>query len=256
MPGTKKGDKLRKYIDEMLTLYGPWIDKYRGPVPRKKIAMRIWIESRGNPWSQTKDNYLHERGLTSIPKWAGAELGGDPCGDPEWSICATAWMDNQRRQKMIKGPGYWSSWISRAPSVQQSIFIGACGSTNCQKVALMCKHTACHKQKNPWWHMLSYYRSNNGAIIKIIQGVKVSEWRFGFRLGRVVNAWMHIYGESGEGWSLPDCPTPKIEYDAKKWGQSCIKGKKAKKQAWPVVHSWEPGFEVWRAGLQAQGMLP
>jgi hypothetical protein len=264
-PKKKCGKKLRKYLNEMDLLYGDWCEQYRGAVPKQSCLMRIWIESRGHPWSKTKDEQLMERGLTSVPWWLGKRLGGDPCGDPEWSICASMWLQNHRRAQMHSKKKWWSSWLVSAPRWDAEALTGACGSVNCQKLTLMAKSAGISEAKRPYWKLLSYWRENSSGLEKILTGkIKVSNWRFGFRLGRIVNALEHIvkdadgdYGWSEFRWLLPVCPVAKVAYVSKKdYGKACVSGKKARKKLWDPVHSWETGFEVWRAQMVGEGLLP
>jgi len=261
---SKCGVKLRKYLNEMDLLYGPWCEKYRGGVAQPTCLMRIWIESRGHPWSKTNDQQLKERGLTSVPWWLAQKLGGDPCGDPEWSICASMWNQNHRRSLMYSQRKWWKDWLIGAPRWDAEALIGACGSVNCQKITVMGKIAGIDMAKRPYWALLKYWRNNPTGLEKIITGkIKVSTWRFGFRLGRIVNSLEHIikvdddYGWSKARWVMPVCPLPQTAYSVKsKYGKTCVKGKKARRKLWDPVHSWEEGYSGWREGMVEAGLVP
>lgn len=221
-PKTYKGAKYRRGLQKMHERYGPWCWKYQryNYVP---CLSRIWLESRGNPWSHTKDTYLLEAGLTSV-SWSTASRlsaigrGGDPCGDPEWSIAANGWRQREQRINMLHGvkdpesdapsPKWWAEWLPQQCAdnrIECEYFMSACGSVNCWKVKkaiLIADKAVRSKGSNPhlpggiidhkhsWWKLMIWLRGKNDAQIhELFDPLPTGPWRFGTRWGRVVAGW-------------------------------------------------------------------
>jgi len=277
-PGTDKGIKLRKHLQDMHDLWGPWCLKYKGSTPYVACLQRIWLESRGHPYGEVVGSPIIEKGLTSVTLEVARDLGGDPCGDPRWSIWASMHRNNSEREAMLTTRKWWADWIGDAPRVEAFMLMGLCGSMNCYKLKQLVQQAGAHETKHPYWNTLSHWReqekeyAGNKALMKIVGNLKVSKWRVGFKAGRIYNAYAKVYAGfhdplpdgspnycwGDESWyEYPPGPAPKVAYtDSKSYGKACVHGKKARKKKWDPVYSWEPGHEEWKDEQQDAGLLP
>lgn len=209
-PKKKCYKSYRSGIQKMHERYGPWCWLY-SPWEYIKCLSRLWLESRGNPWSRTKSTNPAEAGIASTSQETAIRLkdmgyGGDPCGDPKWSIAANAFQSMEQRKAMLEKPcekaklPCWSDWLPTQfedNRIEAEYFIGACGSTNCWKVrkavhyanqeADILERVGKDGKMHVWWYMINYLSKQTQAKLAVIfEPMKVSYWRFGSRWGRVM----------------------------------------------------------------------
>lgn len=213
-PNTQKGKKYRAALVKIHHEFGPWILKY-APYEYVPFLSRAWIESRGNPWSHTKDTALMEAGLTSATyeeAWKVCDewgVCGDPCGDAKLSIAISAYRRYRAHSEMLYGtnpntgePTFWSSWLPMQAEenyYEARAFMGICGSANCSKVRKAVK--LANKKENVlsrvgkdgkhhvWWYTISWLRDQNQSVIEsLFQPLpsSMTEWRFGTKWGRTM----------------------------------------------------------------------
>lgn len=204
-PKSAKGQKHRDGIKKMIVEYRAWIWKY-ARYTVVKMARRIWIESRGNDASKTKDSYLLENGLTSVTyddaRRVCDEFGvcGDVCGDPELAIAITAYSDYRGRVAMFMEPdaengekNFWYPWLMEQWEYnpwEAEAFAGACRSINCQKlrkaITMASKQDGFMTSKHKWWQLVKWFRTLDEETTQFIfEGVKKSIWNVGARIGMV-----------------------------------------------------------------------
>lgn len=211
---SKKGQNMRRGLLRMHRLYGPWCWEYSRN-DYVGCLSRIWFESRGNPWSRTKDMYLQEAGLTSVSWELAASLnkmgaGGDPCGDPEFAIAASAWSRREERRELLEVRPFWTPWLPRQFAdnrIEAEYFMSVAGSVNDQKIAKLLKiadKAVRDKSRwkalnakgiylpegvlaNPhsWWKFIAWVRTvPDATMAEYLEGIKTSLWQFWFRVGR------------------------------------------------------------------------
>lgn len=292
-PDSPKGVKMRYHFQKMHRMWGPWCWEYQ----RNNYVgclSRIWFESRGDPFSRTKDTKELEAGLTSL-SWGTAKLleqelgvGGDPCGDPEYAIAAAGWSRGYTRQEMFEGtrpdgsPTYWSGFLPDLwdrNRIEAEYFISVCGSINCQKLRKMLRVAEAREgvmtSNHPWWNFISWAKGmGNKDLVKLVQPLAVKPWRFGFRIGRSsINGWRKRAeffpplegGEPNYCWgtkpfnypaAMPDPKTPITKQ--KDWRKGCVhySKKKARKKLWNPPEMDGPEWKAWVDEQQALGLLP
>lgn len=225
-PKKKCGIKTRLGIQHWHELYGPWCWKYQ-KTDYIGCLSRIHFESRGNPWSHTKDTLLEEAGLTSVSKRTAFELkklgyGGDPCGDPEWSIFASGYEKMTRKKHMMEGdcPGgdaaCWSKWVPlqwEQNRVEAEMFMSVAGSINSGKLKKLLKIANKEKKgklfahEHTYWQFVKWLRVKKDPWMKLtLEPLKVDMWRFFFRFMR----------SSYNGWRLRSEFFPPLGYEYKK----------------------------------------
>jgi hypothetical protein len=212
-PKSKCYTSYRKGIQAMHEKYGPWCWEYNS-TSYVACLSRIWLESRGNQWSHTKDTLLLEAGLTSVSLDTAQRLkkigyGGDPCGDPKWAIAANAWRGMEQRRVMLEEPcgspqlPCWSDWLPqqwKENRIEAEYFLSVCGGVNCWKVRKAVDYADSEEgildrvgkdgKHHAWWYLLKYLRKQTPAKLAVIfDPLKVSQWKFGARWGRVIAQW-------------------------------------------------------------------
>lgn len=203
-PRSEKGKKVRRKIYKINGTWGAWCREYC-PHDYTPCLFRVSFESWGDPWSKSRDNKELEAGLTSV-SWDTARtldelgMGGDPCGDPEWSIAASCWERRNRRRNMLEGdcPGNdaacWSNWLLELYEfnrIEAEYFMGIAGSVNSAKVKYLIKKSKALREEHVWWEWIRWLRSQSDAqLMGYLEPLEVELWRFGFRIGRSsFNTW-------------------------------------------------------------------
>lgn len=212
-PKTAKGKKYRQGLVKMWQDYGGFYAKYaKYEIP--PMLSRAWLESRGNPWSHTKDTHLMEAGLTSVTysdAWAVCDewgVCGDPCGDPELSIAISAYRKYRSHKDMLEGTNadgedtFWSSWLPQQADdnyFEARCFMGICGSANCYKVKKAVKsadhsanvltRTGKDGKMHAWWFTINWLKDQNMGKLKWLfeplpPGISI--WRFATKWGRQI----------------------------------------------------------------------
>jgi len=291
---SNKGKKMRWYFQKMHKMWGPWCWKYQSD-DYVACLSRIWFESRGDPNSRTKDTKELEAGLTSV-SWETAKLleeelgiGGDPCGDPEYSIAASAYRSAHMRKHMFEGkkpdgdPTFWASFLPDLwdrNRIEAEYFMSACGSTNCQKIVKLLrigeKNAGVLSSNHPWWNFMTWVKDlSNTQVLNYIAPLNHSPWKVGFRIGRSsFNGWKkraEFFSPNPDGspnycwgndkYSFPsNMPTPKTPITKQKdWRKGCIlySKRKARRKLWdPPEMPYGPKWEAWVDEQQAKGLLP
>lgn len=277
LPGSKIGDNLLRGMARMEELYGPWCLEYQTEWSYFQCLRIILLESRGNYNGATKSSALIERGLMSIDPKLGAKYGGDPCGDPEWSIAVVS-LDSHNRRKHISEAKGWE-WLNNHDRLEQEKWASATGSLNGSAVIRWAEESGATKTgvASPFKRMIGWLQGKDkiGKIWTVKYGIAVNPFRMGFRLGRAINnqdvfqLLTGIEGEAGmcfgskkfydptfdvlddnTGWSLPE---PKKPYTTSNvWGDSC---EKHKATTAAMLKTLVVGSPEWKE-LQAKGVFP
>lgn len=213
-PKSEKGKKYRLGLNLMHETWGPW-NAYYAPYEYVMLLTREWLESRGNPWSHTKDTHLMEAGLTSVTykdavkvcrEWG---VCGDPCGDPRLAIAISSYRKYRAHTEMLHGtnedgePTFWSEWLPQQAEdnyFEARCIMGLCGSANCAKVRKAFKTAEANAKvisrrgkkddlMHAWWFVLNWLRDQKQGMIEFLFAPLPSGmtyWRFGTKWGRQI----------------------------------------------------------------------
>jgi hypothetical protein len=174
---------------------------------------------------------------------------------------------------------FWASWLPdqiQDNRIEAEYFMSLCGGVNCQKVKRALKYAdkavrakgakprlpeGVIENKHTWWKLLQWLRQRKPDYIQMLfDPLKISEWRFGSRWGRVPAGWNMIaeywephpggepnyqwgdksywfpqkYGPYIEDIEIDDFPEPLYKMPKhSQWRKRCVLyGKKVWKQIW------------------------
>lgn len=95
-------------IQEVLSKYGPLIEKYRGEIPASVVAARVWHETRGNP-CPTPTACCDEQGLLQLWPATRAKYGVTDACDPSQALyggCAHWQSEANNLRSWLQENGY------------------------------------------------------------------------------------------------------------------------------------------------------